>query len=210
METLLRLGYSMIRRNLCESFLFKRKPLNLYLFMFEEIALSFFRKGYENFYRIWKALPEKEFIHLLQHYNLNKIEKVIVVGAGAIPYTAIFFSKKLAKPIYVIEKNALAYFACSRLLRELRIDAITVIKGSGQLYCEYDNSLVIVSLHTHPKQKVLERVLGSNKHNQIVVIRQPLTQNIHLFESIYLNKLKCTTIKHNIAPLLSVFIATEH
>lgn len=196
MKTLLILSLSELRQKLYHSFLFNRRPLNLHFSTIEEIILSLFTRTCEYFYQEWKFLPESEFSFLSKHYDLTKIEKVIVVGAGAIPYTAIFFSQKIDKPVYAIEKNFLAYLACLRLLRRLKVEGITVIRGLGQFYRYYGNSLVIINLHTLSKQMVLERVTGNGNCNQIVVVRQPSTRNAREFETASLDGLKYAIIEH--------------
>ena len=203
------LSFSKLRQNLYGSFLFNRKPLNLYFSMIEEIALSLFTRSYEHFYREFEDLPERELIYLSKHFDLSKIEKVVVVGAGAIPYTAIFFSQKIDKPVYAIEKNVLAYFACLRLLHRLRIGTIKVVRGLGQLYRDYGNSLVIITLHTLPKQMVLERVASNDQGSRIVVIRQPSTQNMRLFESASLDGLTYATIEHRKQGVFSFIVSSQ-
>jgi len=165
--------------------------------MFEEIFLSLFTESCEYFFREWEILPERELAYLSKHYDLNRVDRVVVVGAGAIPYTAISVSRKLDKPVYAIEKNVLAYLASLRLLHRLGIDRIKVVKGLGQHFRDYDNSLVIITLHTLSKQLVLERVTGSDKNNRIVVVRQPSAQNVREFESACLDGLKYEVIEHN-------------
>jgi ferredoxin len=219
LKALLLPSFSKIRQKLYHSFLFNRRPLNLYFAMIEEIVLSLMI-SHEYFYcecgdssereptysskqlipilHNLRPILEKEFIYLSNHFDLSKIDKVIVVGAGAIPYTAIYFSKKIHKPVYAIEKNILAYIACLKLLRRLKINTIKVVKGTGQLYQDYaKNSLVIITLHTLSKQMVLERVKGNAKYNGIVVIRQPPAHKIREFESVTLDGLKYTTIEHD-------------
>jgi len=210
--------FSKLREKLYHSFPFNRKPLNLYFAMIEEIVLSFMI-NYEYFYREWKISSEsdynytskqlipilynlkvildKEFLYLLNHFDLSKIDKVVVVGAGAIPYTAIYYGEKIRKPVYAIEKNILAYIACLRLLRRLRIGTIKVVRGTGQHYRDYGkNSLVIITLHTLSKQEVLDRVKDVAKYG-IIVIRLPSVKKIHEFESASLNGLKYSIIEHD-------------
>jgi hypothetical protein len=192
------------KRVLSSLFLLDRYPLNLYLSMLEEVLLSFSSRGTEYFYEEWKRMPEKEFIHLSQHYDLCSIEKVIVVGAGAVPYTALFFSRHFRKPVYAIERNAISYYACSRLVRKLNATSISVIKESGELYRGYENSLVIIVLHTRLKQDVLDKAMAGNS---IVVVRVPLTENKKIFESVNLEGTEHTTVEHTTPPMVSIFVA---
>lgn len=193
-----------VKRVLSRLFLFDMYPLNLYLSMLEEVLLSFSQRGSEYFYQEWKRMPEKEFIHLSQHYDLSSIERVIVVGAGAVPYTALFFSRRLSKPVYAIERNAISYYACSRLVRRLNAASISVVKESGELYRGYENSLVIIVLHTRLKQGVLDKAMAGNS---IVVVRVPLTENRSFFESVNLEGTEHTSVEHTAPPMVSIFVA---
>lgn len=178
------------------SIICKYKKLNSYYIMFQEILLSYSRRNSNDFYDRMKDIPEREAAHLLQNYDLDKIEKVIIVGSGAIPYTAIFFAEIIKKPIYLIEKNFWAAFACSKLLRRFNLDNIKVIRGLGQCYRNYFNTLVIISLHTVSKQNVLKQILSFKGSNNIIIIRHPLESNAHLYERVLLNGMKYTRVKH--------------
>ncbi len=195
---------SAVKRKLSGMFLVDRYPLNLYLSMLEEILLSLSARGSEYFYEEWKRMPEKEFIHLSQHYDLSSIEKVIVVGAGAVPFTALYFSRQLRKPVYAIERNPISYFACLRLVRRLNATGISVVKESGELYRGYENSLVVIVLHTRLKQHVLDKAMAGNS---IVIVRVPLTENKRVFEGVNLEGAKHTTIEHTAPPMISIFVA---
>lgn len=177
------------------SFSSRYRKLNSCLLSLHEIFFSFFYKGFQDFYNKWKSLAKRELNYLRQNYNLDLIDKVIVVGAGAIPYTAIFFAEHLNKPVYAIEKNPFASFLCSRLLYKLNLNSIKVINKSGENYNGYYNSLIIINLQTTQKQKILKQISDSNSHNNIVVIRQPLGEYTDFFEGIQLNHIKYETIK---------------
>jgi precorrin-6B methylase 2 len=176
--------------------------------MIEEVFLSLFTESFEYFYREWEVLPEIELVFLSKRYDLSKIDKVVVVGAGAIPYTAIFFSQRINKPVYAIEKNVLAYFASLRLLRRLKISTIKVVHGLAQLHHDYGNSLIIITLHTLSKQMVLDQVMGSDRGSRIVVIRQPSTQNTREFESACLDGLDYEIVEHK-QGLFSFIISSQ-
>ncbi len=205
METLS--AYDRVKRTFSNSFLFEKYPLNLYLFMLTEILLSLHERGSEYLYREHKDLPKREVAHLSEHYDLSKIEKIIVVGSGAVPYTALFFSKHFQKPTYAIERNAISYYACLRLLRRLKTNQIRLVREAGQLYRDYDNSLVIITLHTRLKQEVLDQALG---HRTIVVIRQPLRRNARVFEGASLHGMRCTAVVHKRPLIVSVFLSNQN
>ena len=179
-------------------------PFNVYLPMFEEVILSFSKGCSEYFYREWKRMPETELAHLLQHYDLSKIEKIIVVGAGAIPFTALYLSKHLRKPAYALERNSITYHACRQLMRRMNARGVRVVKASGESFEEYENSLVIIVLQVCLKQSVMEKALrGGN----IVVVRVPLANTGEKFESIALKGREHTSVEHDSPSMISVFLA---
>lgn len=181
-------------------------PLNLYLFMLAEVLMSLEKRCFEYLYREQKQLPKRELAHLSRHYDLRRIKKVVVVGAGAIPYTALIISEEIKKPVFAVERNAISYFACLRLLNRLKASKVRAIRATGQLYDSYENSLVIITLHTRLKQEVMHRALTSNS---IVVVRQPLGESRRFYESADVKKQKCTVIVHEAQAVVSVFITNK-
>lgn len=180
----------------CRRFVRRNRRLNLHFLMLEEIIASYFPASCNEFYNKWKEIPEKEISYLFQNHDLSKIDKAVVVGAGAIPYTAIILAKKTNKTVYLIEKNHIASFISSNVLRRFNFNNVKVIKKSGQHYDGYVNSLIIISLQTVGKQRVFEHILSYKSYNNIIVVRQPLTEYNCFYESISLDGLNYKTVRH--------------
>jgi hypothetical protein len=201
--------FRMIGRPLFNSLIFNRYPIYLYLSMVQEIIASFTVEGSaERFCEVlergdWgECLAANEFDYLSSHYDLSNVERVVVVGSGAVPQTAIVFAKHLDRPIYCIERNSACYFASVRLLRRLKVGGrIHVIRECGELH-SYSGSVVIIALETRLKQDVLERALANNN---IIIVRQPVERKTRVCESVDVDKSRCSAIRHK-SPLLSVFI----
>lgn len=176
------------------------KRLNLYMLTIQEVILSCFRRGYENFYDKWKVIPKRELEYLSQHCYLDMIEKVIVIGGGAIPYTAIFYATQLNKPVHIIEKSAFAVFFCRNLLKRFNPGyTIKIIKGVGVTDIWRNNTankLFIICLHVTQKQKIFEQTLSSNGNN-IILVRRPSRESSHLYDKVRTNGLRSLTIEHN-------------
>lgn len=185
---------------LANTFPLNKFPMNCYFPIFKEILLSLSDEACQNFYDELKHIPERELNHLIHHYDLDNIERVIVVGAGAIPFTALFFSRHLKSQVFAVERNLAAYLACSRLMRKLNA-AITVVRQSGEFY-HYENSLTIITLHTRLKQKVLDSVLSSKG---IVVVRLPLGET-KAFDDVNLTEIHYSKVEHKTAEMASIFI----
>jgi hypothetical protein len=199
-----------IEHLLRERSIFGKYPFNLYLSMLQEVLLSCSGKSIERLLsEDWpaQALAKKELSHLLQHYDLSSIEKVIVVGSGAVPYTALFFRKHLKKHTYCIERNVICYLACLRLLRKLKEDTIIVVRGTGESYHDYENSLVIITKETRQKQEVIDRI-GNGANT--VVIRQPIKEETGRAEVIKVRNQRCAVVKQNYGnPSVSLVFSTR-
>lgn len=172
-----------------------RKELNLKFQLSQELIYSFSPYFYRRYFMHCKNIPANELKYLQEQFDLNTIEKIVLTGGGAVPYTAILLNKIINPKVFVIiEKNKLASLAASRLLNKLNLKNFKVVNMQGEDYPEYDNSLVIVALQVTEKQRIIDKVLNESCNN-ILVIRQPLRKNIHVFESVSLNGLQYVAIK---------------
>jgi len=198
-----------LRRRPSVMFVLDRFPLNLFVSWVGEVVLSLVGGGFVYPYAEQKILVEREFGYLLRHYHLNRIKRIIVIGAGAIPYSAIFLYQRIGKPTYAVERNPVSYLACVRLLRRLRLSTIIVVKRLNQIeqyIGEYENSLVLITLQTRLKQEVMRRVLSQGP-NTVVMIRVPSGANIGLFESVTLGNDNFASLEHDKEGVKSIFIS---
>ena len=172
-----------------------RKALNLQLQLVTEIIYSLSPYFYKRYFTHWKIIPANELKYLQESFDLCTIKKVVLLGGGAIPYTAIFLNNIIKPEVFVIvEKNKIAYFAASRLLKKLNLTNLKVVNVSAEDYSTNDNSLIIVALQATGKQRIVETILNES-YNNILIIRQPLKKGKLVFESVSLNGWKYTTVK---------------
>ena len=172
-----------------------RKALNLKLLLSIEIIYSFFPYFYKRYFIRWKSVPANELKYLQNNLPLGSIKKIVLIGGGAIPYTAIFLNKLINPEVCVIiENNRICSLAAARLLKKLNLMNLKVVNMNGEHYSAYDNSLVIVSLQVKGKQKIVDKIV--NEHgNSILIVRQPLKRGKHIFETASLNGFKYATVK---------------
>lgn len=155
----------------------RHKWLSHYLFAAHEICLSFLpRQKKEEFMARWQSVPSQEFECLRRHVFLDKIRKVVVVGAGALPYTAVFFARKLGCPVFGLEESPFCCLAALRSLHSLNAKGcdVRVVRLSGENYTDYRDALVIINLQVRRKNMVLQQVLKYGNASTSMVIRQPL------------------------------------
>lgn len=143
----------------------------------------------------WKAVPANELQYLQHNFDLRAIKKIVLIGGGAIPYTAIFLSKIINPEVFVIvEKNIISSLAAARLLKKLNLTHLKVVNINGEDYSEYGDSLIIVSLQATGRQRIVNKILTESADN-ILIIRQPLSKGKRVFETVSLNGFRCAIIK---------------
>jgi hypothetical protein len=143
----------------------------------------------------------------MARYGAVRFDRVVLVGGGAIPYTALFARLRLNKPTFVIERNVACYLACLLLLRRLNLSgSIHVVRGDGERYSGYAHSLVIVPLHMCNKQEIVDCAMRGR--GNVVVVRQPTAEYAGRLESVRFDA-GCTRVHHKTKPpLTSVFMTS--
>ena len=172
-----------------------RKVLNLKLLLTIEMVYSFFPYFYKRYFIRWKFVPENELKYLQENCGVQAIKKIVLIGGGAIPYTAIFLNQIMnLKDFVIIEKNKISSLAAARLLKKLNLMNLKVVNMNGEDYSTYDNNLVIVSLQATGKQKIIDKILNEAGNN-ILIVRQPLRKGRRIFETASLNGFKYATVE---------------
>ena len=120
-----------------------------------------------------EPLVRAECDHFLiaEQIQIQDYEKVVMIGGGALPVTAIHWAGRFEGPIVVLEKNRLTTLLCKKLIRKLGLGNVQVVCQDGAAYEEYDNSIVLFSLHVTNKPLVVSRVLGCGDNKQAICVR---------------------------------------
>jgi len=85
---------------------------------------------------------------------------VVEVGCGAIPFVPIYLEQHIDKKFLLIEKSMVARNCAKRFFDSMGFGKINVICCGGEDYTDFDDALVIISLHTENKKHILDRVLN--------------------------------------------------
>jgi hypothetical protein len=104
-------------------------------------------------------------------FDVRDIQKVIVVGGGAVPVTAMHWAGRFDGPIVVLEKNRLTTMLCKRFVRKRGLQNIQVLCLDGEAYEDYDNSIVLFSLHVTNKAFIVDKVLAAGMGKSAVCVR---------------------------------------
>lgn len=172
-----------------------KRTLTLRFTIAIEVLYALIPNLYKRHMRRWEYIPVAEGEYLNKNFNLSTFKKIIVVGGGSIPFTAIYLNKILnEKDFVIIEKNKISALAARILLERLGYNNFKVINISAQNYSDYDNSIIIIALQVIQKQKIVNKILNEHR-NAILIIRQPIGNNLQLFDYVSLNEIRYPAIK---------------
>jgi hypothetical protein len=97
--------------------------------------------------------------------------QVVMVGGGAVPVTAMHWAARFDGPVVVLEKSRLATMLCKRYVRKRGFQNIQVLCLNGKAYEEYDNSIVLCSLHVTKKTCIVRKLLADATGKSIIFVR---------------------------------------
>ena len=126
---------------------------------------------------------EYETFGLLQH------SKVLHIGCGPYPLTAIELATLLDIEIVGIDTNAKAVQQAKDLIRKRKLETkITIEQGDGTTYPVESFDVIIVSSCAHPKKTILTHLFTNAKTNTIIIVRELDVATREIFDCINENK----------------------
>lgn len=134
-------------------------------------------------YPLWERfvrLLTKE-INLLR--DLTKGKKVLFVGSGPFPVSAMILNKLTGLELDCVDLNEAAVFASKTLLAQHQITGLHIKHHPGEDfdYSEYD--IIIIALLAKPKDKILDQIAKTGKQNVSVICRTSQGPRTMLYES---------------------------
>lgn len=118
----------------------------------------------------YKGVVEKE-IELAQ---LKPGEKVLQIGAGSIPFSAVYLARLARVFVCAIDIDRQAVERARRWTRELQLEAqIEVEYGDGKDFPLAGFSAAFVALQAEPKAEIITHLLTAGQPGFRVVARQP-------------------------------------
>ena len=119
------------------------------------------------FFLFYKSMLQRE----LENSGLKPGAKVLHIGSGPSPYTALFLGRKGFK-VDAIDCDNCAVREASLVVRQNGMeDSIKVVCGDGCTFKQKKYDAVWVSLNVYPKGKVLRQALGCLKDGGVLVYR---------------------------------------
>ncbi|SDW05809.1 Nicotianamine synthase protein [Tepidimicrobium xylanilyticum] len=116
-------------------------------------------------------------------------DKVLCIGGGSIPCTALQMAKLTDAKIHVLDIDEEAVERARYIVEKLGLeDKIKVIWGNGEVIEPSDYDVIHIALQVQSKDEVFENILSKSKRGTRIIIRNP-KKSRRVFYSNISNKL---------------------
>lgn len=136
----------------------------------EEYIVSFFPSVALEYCLRRKSVVSNE-VKYLSDFKTDDLKKVVIVGGGPTPFTALYWANIYPGPIVVLDKNGLAKVLSEKLVKKLGIKNIEILNVRGEDYDDYRNCIVSISLYAENKEMIAKRVLENEEGNNLIFLR---------------------------------------
>ena len=106
--------------------------------------------------------------------GISSKDKILCIGGGPCPYTAILLHKLTGAPVTVIDNNRFCVQKSLGLIKRLNLqDEIKVLCSEGENIDCHGFSVIHLAMQISPKEKVLKRLLGDAQEGAKILVRMP-------------------------------------
>ncbi len=125
-------------------------------------------------------------------------DRVLNVGCGGIPFTAITVARLTGARVYAIDCDREAVVAAKRCIKsfgmEKQVEA-ACINGTAEIPFEY--SVALVALQAEPKKEILNNLALQAAQGAKLVFRKPRPELAHQYDLLPENPEPCALTSHN-------------
>jgi len=100
-------------------------------------------------------------------------ERILSLGCGAIPFTAIFLREITGNPVTALDVDPVALEKAETLLKKRGLRNITLKLGNGASIDLSEYSVVVTALQVEPKKEILNNFFGTAPKGARLVMRAP-------------------------------------
>jgi len=132
--------------------------------------LSFF---FNRFGIIYEKIIGIEYEKEIKKFELTKSKKILHIGCGAYPITALVLAKKTSAKIVSIDKDPMAVKFAQKVINKKKLEKkINIDIGNGQKYPAKNYDTIILSSCSSPKRKILEHISKTADINTKIIVRE--------------------------------------
>lgn len=101
-------------------------------------------------------------------------DRIVNIGCGAVPFTAIYLSQKIGAKVVALDKDADALEKAHYSLRKYGLEKnIELVEADATKYVPRYYTGALVALQAEPKKKILENLLSNGEKGASLIFRQP-------------------------------------
>ncbi|QGT99342.1 hypothetical protein SYNTR_0749 [Candidatus Syntrophocurvum alkaliphilum] len=135
----------------------------------EKISCNFYPAFYF-YHRLYRDVVQNE----IKLGQITSNDKVLNIGCGAIPFTAIHIVQMTGAKVIALDKDTEAVERAKHCLKKYRLDRNIEIKiGDGVNEIPVPFTVAIVALQVKEKVKVLENLQSKGEPGGNLIFRQP-------------------------------------
>jgi 16S rRNA A1518/A1519 N6-dimethyltransferase RsmA/KsgA/DIM1 with predicted DNA glycosylase/AP lyase activity len=131
--------------------------------------------------------------------NVSQNDRVLCIGGGVCPYTAILINKYTRSKVTVIDNDNACIEKSRKFLRRLGLDGIEIVHADGKHVCCRDYTVIHIAMQITPKELIIDEVLKKAKEGTRVLVRQPKSVLENLYCPLYGESgVFCSCVKHSL------------
>jgi len=131
------------------------------------ISTNFFGRLYTKFF-------EKMTLDEFKMVGIEKENKVLHVGCGAVPNTLLILAGNMEAHFVGIDRDKKAVEKAREMVKKYGLEKkITIEKGDAITYPFSNFDVIIISLGVEPREKVFERIRNEARDDAKIVARKP-------------------------------------
>jgi D-arabinose 1-dehydrogenase-like Zn-dependent alcohol dehydrogenase len=105
--------------------------------------------------------------------DIREGDRVLCIGGGICPYTAILLHKYTGAHITVIDNNRSCVEKARKFVNRLGLDKIKILPGDGRDICCYGYTVIHLAMQITPKESVINEILSKAEKGTRVLVRKP-------------------------------------
>lgn len=105
--------------------------------------------------------------------GINEQDRVLCIGGGICPYTAILLHKYTKAQITVVDNNRVCVEKARKFIDRVGMEKINIVYGDGENICCHGYTVIHLAMQISPKELVLNKILQKAQHGTRVLIRKP-------------------------------------
>jgi precorrin-6B methylase 2 len=122
--------------------------------------------------KIYETTISKEYEKESKIFDISDGKKILHIGCGAYPITALTLAKINGAKIVGIDRNPKSIKLAKNIVQEKNLHTkITIEQGDGTNYHVEDFDTIIISGCSYPKKQILEHVFENAKPQSKIILR---------------------------------------